>query len=64
LARRDQPSIEKALAELWGQGWSHAACAREAGVDRGTVRHLVCGENIWDKTWAKIVKAFRKRRSR
>ena len=57
-----QDRIE-ALAALWGPGWSQSACAREAGVDRGTIRNCIRKENIRPDHWIKIVDAFRKQRA-
>lgn len=64
LTLDDPASVEKALAELWGPGWSKNACAREADVDRGTVRNLIRKEKIRASKWAKIIDAFKKRRRR
>lgn len=63
LSAGDQPAIEKALAELWGPGWSQNACAHEAGVDPGTIRNMIRGNNLRDSTWIRIVEAFKKRRT-
>jgi hypothetical protein len=63
LTLDDQASIEQALADLWGPGWSHNACAREAGVNHGTVRNMIRKNNLKKRTWTKIVEAFRKRRA-
>jgi hypothetical protein len=62
LSKGDQPAVETALAELWGEGWSINSCAQESGVDRGTVRHMIRGLNIREKKRMKIVEAFHKRR--
>jgi hypothetical protein len=64
LLKDDQPAVKAALAELWGSAWNIRTCAGEAHVDRGTVRHMIRGENIRPQKWRQIVDAFHERRLR
>jgi hypothetical protein len=64
LSAGDQHLVEAAFAKLWGTTWNISICARDAQVDRGTVRHMIRGAKIRDEKRMQIVGAFHKRRLR